>query len=219
MNGITMFLDRFPVKKYSRGDIVLHQDAEPSCVFFIKEGIVKSYNLTSKGEERPIELSTTLDVFPIGWFRDIISKSQYYYEAITDCMLYCVPKEELLTYLRNNSESLLQMLDRQVERSTHTQLRLNALEHSKAYDKIVSMLHYFALRFGRDIMRDAIKIVLPLTQQDVANFTGLTRETVSAEFKKLTRQKVLGHYKQSYVIYTNSLDELLDDSFERHFVR
>jgi CRP-like cAMP-binding protein len=81
------------------------------------------------------------------------------------------------------------------------------------------MLHYFALRFGRDIMRDAIKIVLPLTQQDVANFTGLTRETVSAEFKKLARQRVLGHYKQSYVIYTNTLDELLDDSFERHFVR
>lgn len=114
---------------------------------------------------------------------------------------------------------MLQVLDRQVESSTHTQLRLNALEHSKAFDKVISMLHYFALRFGHDIMHDAVKIVLPLTQQDVANFTGLTRETVSSEFKKLTQQRVLGHYHQSYVIYTDALDELLDDSFERHFIR
>ena len=104
-------------------------------------------------------------------------------------------------------------------RATHTQLRLNALEHSKAFDKIVSTLHYFALRFGRDIARNTIKIPLPLTQQDVANFTGLTRETVSAEFKKLTRKRVLGHHNQAYVIYTQRLDELLDDSFERHFIR
>jgi CRP-like cAMP-binding protein len=114
---------------------------------------------------------------------------------------------------------MLQFLDRQVERSTHTQLRLNALEHSKAFDKIVSTLHYFALRFGHHVTRNAIKIPLPLTQQDVANFTGLTRETVSAEFKKLTQQKVLGYREHGYVIYANKLDDLIDDSFERHFVR
>lgn len=219
MNGISVFLERFPIKKFTRGDIVLHQDAEPSCVYFIKSGIIKSYNLTSKGEEKPIELSTHLDVFPIGWFMNIITHAQYYYEAITDSEVFCIPKNELTTYLRNNSESMFQMLTRQVERSTHTQLRLNALEHSKAYDKVVSTLHYFALRFGRDVARDTVKIPLPLTQQDVANFTGLTRETVSAEFKKLTDQQILGHQQQAYVIYTGALDEMLDDSFERHFVR
>lgn len=219
MNGFSGFLATFPLKKFTRGDIVLHQDTEPSCAFFIKSGIIKSYNLTSRGEERPIELNTSHDVFPAGWLMDKISHAQYYYEAIMDAELYCVPKGDFVTYLKNNSETMYQLLDRQVARATHTQLRLNALEHSKAFDKIVSTLHYFALRFGRDIARNTIKIPLPLTQQDVANFTGLTRETVSAEFKKLTRKRVLGHHNQAYVIYTQRLDELLDDSFERHFIR
>jgi CRP/FNR family transcriptional regulator len=219
LNGFSVFLASYPIKKFTRDEIVLRQDAEPSCVYFIKEGIIKSYNLTSKGEEKPIELNTQSDIFPIGWFLDKIHRSQYYYEAITDCTLYCLPKAELTVFLRNNSETMFQLLNRQVERSTHTQLRLNALEHSKAYDKVASTLHYFALRFGHDIRRNMVAIPLPLTQQDVANFTGLTRETVSAEFKKLTQQKILGHHQQEYVIYTNKLDELLDDSFERHFIR
>lgn len=219
MNGFSIYLTSYPVKKYARGDIILHQDTEPANAYLIKSGIIKSYNLTAKGEEKPIELSTQLDVFPVGWLFNKIKKAQYYYEAITNAELYCVPKSELITYLRNNSESMLQFLDRQVERSTHTQLRLNALEHSKAFDKIVSTLHYFALRFGHHVTRNAIKIPLPLTQQDVANFTGLTRETVSAEFKKLTQQKVLGYREHGYVIYANKLDDLIDDSFERHFVR
>lgn len=219
MNGFRNYLTSYPVKKFTRGDIVLQQDAEPTGGFFIKSGIVKSYNLTAKGEERPIELNTSLDVFPIGWLFDKIHRSQYYYEAMTDTELYCVPKEEFVTYLRDHSETMFQLLDRQVERSTHTQLRLNALEHSKAFDKVVSTLHYFALRFGQDIARNAIRIPLPLTQQDVANFTGLTRETVSSEFKKLTQRRVIGQRKQGYVIFTTQLDELIDDSFERHFVR
>lgn len=219
MNGFSIYLASYPVKKYSRGDVILHQDMEPPCAFLIKSGIIKSYNLTAKGEERPIELSTHSDVFPVAWLFNKIHRAQYYYEAITNAELYCVPKAEFLTYLRNNSESMFQLLDRQVERSAHTQLRLNALEHSKAFDKVISTLHYFALRFGRNITRNSVKIPVPLTQQDVANFTGLTRETVSAEFKKLTQQKVLGHREHDYVIFTNKLDELLDDSFERHFVR
>ena len=218
MNGFSIYLTSYPVKKYARGDIILHQDTEPQSAFLIKSGIIKSYNLTAKGEEKPIELSTQHDVFPVGWLFNKIRKAQYYYEAITNAELYCVPKSELITYLRNNSETMLQFLDQQVERATHTQLRLNALEHSKAFDKIVSTLHYFALRFGHHVTRNAIKIPLPLTQQDVANFTGLTRETVSAEFKKLTQQKVLGYREHGYVIYANKLDDLLDDSFERHFV-
>lgn len=219
MNGFSIYLTSYPVKKFARGDIILHQDSEPPCAFLIKSGLVKSYNLTAKGEEKPIELSSNFDVFPIAWMFDKIRRAQYYYEAITNAELYCVPKAEFITHLRNNSETMLQLLDRQIERSTHTQLRLNALEHSKAFDKIVSTLHYFALRFGRHITHNTIKIPLPLTQQDVANFTGLTRETVSAEFKKLTQQKVLGYREHGYVIYANKLDGLLDDSFERHFVR
>ena len=219
MNGFSGFLATFPLKRFTRGEIVLQQDAEPSCVYFIRSGIIKSYNLTSKGEERPIELNTSTDVFPAGWLMNKITRAQYYYEAILDTELYCVPKVDFVTYIKNNSETMYQLLDKQVERATHTQLRLNALEHSKAFDKVVATLHYFALRFGHDIAQNTIKIPLPLTQQDVANFTGLTRETVSAEFKKLTRQRVLGHHNQTYVIYTQHLDELLDDSFERHFIR
>jgi CRP-like cAMP-binding protein len=64
-----------------------------------------------------------------------------------------------------------------------------------------------------------VEIPLPITQQDVANFTGLTRETVSVELKKLATEKVVFSRNRNYVVLTDKLNELLDDEYERRLIR
>ncbi len=93
-------------------------------------------------------------------------------------------------------------------------MRINALEQSKANEKVLSTIHYLALRFGRDIRPHRVEIQLPLTQQDLANFMGLTRETASMELKKLQKKGVINYSNQRYIVNTNTLDSYLDEDYE-----
>ena len=86
-------------------------------------------------------------------------------------------------------------------------IRLNALQHSKASDKLTYTLHYLARSHGRALGNNKIEIVLDLKHQDFANLTGLTRETAATELNKLKRAGVIDYSKGS--LYTLDLDRLM----------
>lgn len=219
MDNLSSYLNQFTVKHFKKGDVILQQDAEPPGAFAVKSGVVKTYNLTSKGEEKPVGFTLKDDFFPLGWLFGKTRKSQYYYEAMCDSDVYSVPKSDLMKFLRSNSDALFQLLDYSVQQTLRYQMRVNALSQSKAAEKVIYTIHYLALCFGRDVRTDIVEIPLPLTQQDVANFTGLTRETVSVELKKLSMKKVLFYRNRSYIILTDKLHSLLDDGYEHQLIR
>jgi CRP-like cAMP-binding protein len=64
-----------------------------------------------------------------------------------------------------------------------------------------------------------VEIPLPLTQQDIANCVGMTRETTTTELRKLIARKVISHRGQSYVVDTDKLNHLLDDDYEHGLIR
>lgn len=192
---------------------------EPTYAFGIKKGIIKTYNLTAKGEEKPIGFGTKRELFPLAWIFDKIHTAQYFYEALSDCELYAVPKDNLIEFIKNHPKAMFQLLDRCVWEAMTNEMRINALGQSKASDKVLHIIHYLALCFGRDLQRDVVEIPLPLTQQDVANFTGLTRETISMEFKKLASQKIIFSRNRNLVVLTDRLDNLLDDDYEHRLIR
>lgn len=197
----------------------MQQDIEPTCAFITKEGVMKTYNITINGEEKPIGFGTPGKLFPLGWIFGRTYKTQYYYEAFTDCEVYRVPKDDLLAHLNSCHEAMTEVLDQCVWEILDHQMRINALSQSKASDKILSTMHYLSLCFGRDVRPDIVEIPLPLTQQDIANLTGLTRETVSSELKKLSEKRVIFARRRKYVVLTDKLNELLDDEYEHRLVR
>jgi CRP-like cAMP-binding protein len=219
LRNLHTFLQHYTVKTYQKGDVILQQDATPTSAFIVKTGIVKAYNITQQGEEVPIGFSTQDDPFPLGWIFGKTVTSQYYYEALGDCELYAVPQSELITFIKGDADVLYKLLENSVGEGLQHQMRINALGQSKASDKVLHTIHYFALCFGRDLQKDIVEIALPLTQQDIANFTGLTRETVSVELKNLTAQKIIFSRNRNYIVLTNRLNELLDDEYEHRFVR
>jgi CRP/FNR family transcriptional regulator len=213
------YLQEQKTKLFKKGDVILQQDVEPSWVYIVKQGIIKTYNITAKGEEKPIGFNVTNDLFPLGWALEKTSRSQYYYEALGDCCVYLIPKAGLLEFLRSNNDAMFQILNRCAWETLINQMHINALEQSKAYEKVTHTIHYLSLCFGNDLQKDMVEIPLPITQQDVANFTGLTRETVGVELKKLASEGVILSRNRNYVVLTNRLNELLDDEYERRIIR
>ncbi len=213
-NRLSGFLEGFPVKHFEKSELILVQGEVPSSVFYIKKGIVKTYNLTTQGEEKPITFDSADEVFPIGWVFSQARYAQYYYEAFTDCEVITIPKEEYLDYILKNRVTYKKLLEDIMKRMLQYQMRINALEQSKASAKVLHTIHYLCLCFGHDVKKDMVQIQLPLTQQDMANFMGLTRETTGIELKKLQKQGVLTRQKQNYVVKTNELMELLNEEYD-----
>lgn len=182
-DSIEHFLKAYRIKKFMRGELILTEDEKPQSAYFIKSGIVKTYNLTAKGQEKPISFDVAGEILPLGWVFGKLSHTQYFYEAYLDCELYCVPRDDFIAYLRKNHNYHYEYTYYLVKRYLQFQMRINALEQSKASDKVIHTLYYFCMRFGHDLKPDVVSISLPLTQQDMANFMGLTRETTGIELK------------------------------------
>jgi DNA-binding transcriptional regulator LsrR (DeoR family) len=70
------------------------------------------------------------------------------------------------------------------------------------------------VRYGHDVRQNVVKVSLPLTQQDLANFMGLTRETTGIELKRLEKSGVISYNRQNYIVRTDKLNELLDEDYE-----
>ncbi len=216
MDEFHNFLKQYHVRRFSKGEIIMVQGEVPNCAYVIKKGVVKTYNLTSQGEEKPIAFDVTSEIFPIGWVFSKISRAQYYYEAFTDCELYCVPAQDLIVYMMRDAETLFGYFNYFVSRHLNFQMRINALEQSKAASKVLNTIHYLCVRYGVEVKKDTVRIQLPLTQQDLANFMGLTRETTGIELKKLQRKGILTYRKQNYLVRVDKLNELLDEDYEQH---
>jgi len=209
------FLSQYYVKRFAKGELILVQGEVPTIGYVVKRGVIKTYNLTAHGDEKPITYDIQGETFPISWVFAKLHECQFFYEAFTDVELYCVPREEYRKFLKQNPEVLYEAHTFLVNRYLYQQTRINALEQSKAALKVVNTLHYLCLRYGRDIKTDLVRIQLPITQQELANFMGLTRETTGIELKKLQRSGVLSYRHQNYEVKTDKLDELLDEDYEQ----
>jgi len=210
----TVFLQKYRTKRFAKGELILVQGEKPPFVYVIKKGVVKTYNLTTAGDEKPIDFDIQNEAFPLAWVFGQATVAPYYYEAFTDCEVYCLPRDEYRQFVQGNHEQLLAAFDRFVTDYLNLQLRVNALEQSKATAKIVHTIHYLCLRYGVDVRKHRVRIQIPFTQQDLANFMGLTRETTGIELKKLQKSGVLSHKYQHYYVQTDKLNDLLDEEYD-----
>lgn len=219
MDSYVKFLSKYRTRKYSKGEVILYQDEVPSAAYSVKNGIVKTYNITTHGEEKPITFSLKHEMFPIGWIFFKLHRAQYFYEAFTDCELYIIPRSDYLKFLAKNPSSLYGLFDQFVGRYISYQMHVNALEQSKAAEKVLSTLDTLAKQYGKYLDDDKIKIDLPLTQQDLANFMGLTRETTGLELKKLERKGIIIHSNHTYTVRSKQLAKLLGDEYTPHLAK
>ena len=209
------FLDNYPLRKISKGEIIIFQGEEPRSSYVVKSGVVKVYNLSINGDEKPVGFESAYSVFPAPWTFHKAPSALYYYEAFTDAELYIVPRDEYVAFLKSNQAVLVATLEQYVTNELGSTMRLNALQHSRASDKLIYTLHYLAISHGKPTAKpNVIEITLDLTHQDFANITGLTRETTATELNKLKTRKVISYGKRvPYTLDLNQLNAIMNDQY------
>lgn len=213
MSILRDFYSQFVTRSYKKGEIILMQDQEPTSAYAVKVGSVRMYSLLPDGTINSITFAVRGELFPAGWIFSKTDKTLFYYEAHTDCVVYVMNKERLREAIDTSAELSRVFLDHMVSQYVGTNLQMKALGQSRASAKLVGTLHYLCLRYGTEIEKDRVRIEIPFTQDELASFIGITRETTTNELLQLKAEAVITVKSKFYTVNTSKLNDRLDGEY------
>lgn len=191
MQELLDFVKSYPIKTFEAKDIILHQGDKVSCAYFILKGKVKVFDINKDGEEKSLSYDKKLEMFPISWLFLNTRRSQFYYEAYTKCTIAIIPKRDYLAFIKSNNNAMFATLKTLVVRQSDLTRRVNGLAQLKAEDKVLHALKYLSRKHAKKSNTSTISLNMPIPQHELANFVGLTRETVSAVINKLKKKNII----------------------------
>lgn len=209
MATLEKLIQRYPSESFSKGQTILLKDEVPRAVYVIQKGYVKTYVITPDGAERQVTIHEKGEAVPLEYGIGLHDRTQFFYEAYSDCLVRLVPRSTFRQLLENDNEFLLANYDKVAARYLDALNQINALEHPKAGDKVAFMLLNLANQVGTHVRPSKTNMKLEVTQQEIADALGLTRETTGAELKKLENKNIISHTRKSYVLYMERLKDYL----------
>jgi len=206
--------DDYPTVKVLKGEVIIQQSQAPDKAYAIKSGIVKVCNFTANGEEKSLSFKVENDIFPVCWIFDKTETALFYYQAHTNLELYVMSRDDITKRVEENPDFAKAVLDKQISSYVNSELQVEALEQSRAILKLMYTFRHLALTHGTKLENNFVRIKIPLTQQELANFTGLTRETTISELNKLKELGIISNVQKYYTINTVKADDLIDDDYD-----
>jgi CRP-like cAMP-binding protein len=214
MKGKMLFYSNYPTTRFLKGETILIQDEIPKNIYFVKTGTVISCNITRSGEHQTVAFETIGDVIPKCWAFSKTTRTLFYYVAFTDCELYIVNKNIFISHLKNDVDFSNITINRMACSLIRSRLQIDSLGKTHAFNKVLYIFRYLSLMHGHRSLDENIKIKFSLTQQDISNITGLTRETVSHEIKCMKEKGIICSKNSYYVIDTKILNSYIEDEYD-----
>ena len=200
MDRVKQLYEGYRTQKFKKGETIFVRDYEPTHAYAIKSGVIRAFAYTPELEEKSVAFIVKNELFPVGWLFSKTTIALFYYVAHTDCELYVVDKDAFHQALAADSLLAHEMLGHMVNDYVTKSLHITALEQSRARLKLLYTLYNFSLRYGTSVMKDVIRINIPLTQKDLASFAGLTRETVALETLSIKKDGIISTRRKYYIV-------------------
>ncbi len=180
-----VILERF----YRKGRIIFMEGEPGEAVFFVKSGRVKVTKQTSDGREHILHFINPGEVFA-----EVVMFDGGTYpataEVVEDSTLGMIRNVDMERIINNNpgiALALLKIMSRRLRISQQQLIELALLDTTR---RAASMLLFLAGEQG--IKTDkGIEIDISLTNQDLANLIGTSRETANRILNDFKRQKAI----------------------------
>ncbi len=208
---LNTFFSQFTRKVYKKGETLIRQNAIPDGVFYVHAGIVRMYTVSRDGEEQELNVFKDNSFFPIGWLINS-TENKYYYEAVNDVEVYIAPKAEALAFLQKEHDVLFDLISRIYKGLDGYFMRVSTLLAGVAYYKTIAEIVISSHRYGEKVPGQKSYSV-KLTHHQIASRTGLSRETVTREIRKLQKKGMVTYQgDQLTILDMGQLEEELSES-------
>jgi len=175
-----------PAHKIKEGTVLFNSGDFLNGIYFIKSGLIKLYKVADDGKETIVYLSGPGNMLGL---RALISRDEcahHFAEAITDCEIYQMSRDDYFDVLSENPEYLVDLGYAFIERLNHAERRVEGFVSDDATAKVANFLLDSAIRFGKKSSK-SITFPFPLTHQRIAEFVGVYRETVTNSLHELEK--------------------------------
>ncbi|MBU3160333.1 Crp/Fnr family transcriptional regulator [Clostridium frigoris] len=193
-------------KVYKKGDMLCSLGAKSDTLFIINEGQVKISKLTKEGKQQIVHIFTSGDFF--GELSLFSNDEIYNFDAyaISNVKICTLTKQDMDRIIMSNPKISLKLLQVISKRLTQTENLAQNLATNDAEIRIAFMLLEFGEKYGAPV-NQGLKINLPINREEMANYVGVIRETIS---RKLSIFEELGiiSLKGNKVLIIKQIDML-----------
>ncbi|MDB5162335.1 MAG: Crp/Fnr family transcriptional regulator [Candidatus Saccharibacteria bacterium] len=203
-NIISYFSDD-PTITFSYGETIVNGFDEPSGVYLIKKGFVKSYSTSHDGHANLLLIHEAGELIPLPWSLDGTNVTGLFYEAMDDVEVIKSSKDRLRITMGNNMWLTQEILNQTVNVIAVYTRRIQILEFRSARGRIIAELILLADRFGK-LQGNKIIIRAPITHQDIADSINMNRETASRALEQLFEEGLVDQVDHLFAI--DNMDKL-----------
>lgn len=197
-------------KRYKKGDVIFSEGESADTLYFVNDGKIKLYKYNKDGKEQIFHILSDGDFFGE---LDLIKTSEYKFnsKAIDDVKICTLRKSEVKSIILRNPEIALKLLESVGERLSAIENLAQNLSTNDVDARIAYLIINLMDKYSEDANGNKT-IKLPLSREDMANYIGVTRETISRKLKKFEDEsliKLIGT-KKIVVIDEEGLRDYID---------
>jgi CRP/FNR family transcriptional regulator, cyclic AMP receptor protein len=187
-----------PMTTCVTGGLVTSPDEEDERLYIVKRGRVRLYRLTPDGKQLTLDiLDKGRIVGRMSWLGQELNA--VYAEAIEDAVICSFTPQELRRLIERFPGIGLNLIRYLSDRLAASEREREVMAFRSVEQRLAARLLELAGRFGRS-MEGGIAIDARLTQQELADMIGTSRETLAATISSLREREVLEMQDQRVLI-------------------
>ncbi|MFT9486726.1 MAG: Crp/Fnr family transcriptional regulator [Tepidibacillus sp.] len=186
LEKITRLITR---RKFKKGQVIFFEGDVSDKFYIINQGKIKTFKHTREGKEQILYILAEGDF--IGDL-SLLKKSTFQYnaEALEDVHVCILSKDDFDQILKENPEISLRILESVHDRLVNLENLVQTLSTKDVEARIAGLLVSLSESFG---IKEERKVILEmaLTREEMANFIGVTRETISRKLSGLQEEGII----------------------------
>lgn len=167
-------------RRFTAGEVLFHEGDKSDSLMVLLEGRLKVYSTGEKGREVVYNVLEPGDV--IGEMLLDGGMRSASVRAITDAECQVIEEEAVATLLRDTPDFAHYLLLKLIARVRHLTRKTKSFALHGVYERVVTLLDEQSVPDG-----DVRRVPRTLTQQEIANRIGASREMVSNVLQELIR--------------------------------
>jgi CRP-like cAMP-binding protein len=194
---VRAFFEQYPVRLYDEGELIIFGDRTIPSVHYIVKGMAMQYSIMESGSKAVVNSFKQGAFFPMQHaITGIVN--EYFYEATTSVKTHVAPYEDVLDFLRREPDVTMDLLTRVLRGALGMEQKMELLMAGTAGARLWRELQAATERFGESQPDGGVRV--RFTEVQLAQQTGLARETVSRELQKFKNAHLLTTHRGSIVV-------------------
>lgn len=175
------------VRELKADEPLFHQGDEANLVYTVAAGSLRLYRLLFDGRRQITGFALPGEFLGIS----IDDSHDVTAEALEPSRIWCFPRARFDDFVAGNpilKDSLLEVARKELAAA---QQQFIVLGRKTAMERVASFLLYLYARFERITGHPMDHVALPMSRADIADYLGLTKETVSRVFGQLRNSRIM----------------------------